>query len=317
MTNDNSNDWSNQNAAGGGDPKNFGGQQPGGGGNFDSNSSLFDRGFKTIRTLVDRSFNGGVLLAYLALFGIWMLGAGVFVGALVAAVFALGLVGSSSPDVAAPVLIGVIGGGYLIALLAIIAWQTIMIGLQRPMYELMFRGPDVFTGVGAVLKESASRFFPILGVNTMIGVVIYGGGLLGASGVILPSVLGVVSWEPGTLLLAGYFLVWGVSAIIIGFFFAPATYFVATRSLGIFGALSKSFGFVKSNLKEMLVAWVIFIAVALVFGCANAVVSLVPCLGSIVQLAFSILGGFAGLCYWAGIYMMLEDEFDPTRGIAW
>ncbi len=276
-----------------------------------------DKAVQTMKTLVERVLDGQVVMAYLALFAVWMLLSGLFVGGAVAAIFAAGLIGSSSPELAGWTIAVLLGGTFLIAFLAMVAWQTFMIGLQRPLYVLMFDGPDAYTSIGDVLDDVWAQFFPILGVTLLIGTVVYGGGLAGASAVVLPSVFGVVDWEPGLALLLGYFGVWIVACLGTGLFFGPATYFVATREIGVIGALTRSFSFVKQHLTEHLLAWVGFVAGSMLVGCLASVVSAFPGVGQLVQLGGSVFAGFLGLCYWASIYMMLEDDSDPSRSIVW
>jgi hypothetical protein len=275
-----------------------------------------DKAFQTFKTLLQRSFDSNVLFAYLAMFGVSILVGGILFTGVGIAAAASGIFESSGSAAAGPMIV-VIGGAYLLTLAGIIAWQTLLIGFQRPMYRLMFEDPNRYSSIGGVLREAASRFFPILGVNCLIGLVVYGGGLAGAMVTVLPTVTETASPELGLIGFVLYTLVWLVASLAIGFFFAPATYFAATREIGVVASLTKSFAFVRQHLVEMAIAWAGFIACGMAFGTVNGILSLIPCLGALVSMAISLLVAFAGLSYWASIFMMLEDDTDPNRDIIW
>jgi hypothetical protein len=275
-----------------------------------------DKAFQTLKTLLERSFNNSILFAYLAMFGVSTLVVGVLFAGVGIAAAASGVFESSGSAAAGPMLV-VIGGAYLLTLAGMIAWQTLLIGFQRPMYRLMFEDPNRYASIGGVLREAASRFFPILGVNFIIGLVVYGGGLAGAAVMALPALTDAASPELGLVGLILYAFVWLVASLAVGFFFAPATYFAATREIGVVDALTKSFAFVRQHLVEMAVAWAGFLVCGFAFGTVNGILSIIPCLGALVSLALSLFVAFAGICYWASIFMMLEDESDPSREIIW
>lgn len=282
------------------------------------NPSMFDRGVEVLKLQFDRAINGDIGLAYLVLFGIWSLASGILGGALFAGLFAMGALGGSNPEIAAPAMITILGGGGLLFLVMMVAWQTLLVGLHRPMHRVMFRGPNIYSGVGDVLRAAVDRFFPILGVSAVIGVVVYGGlAITAGAGLVMSGVLGSGAAEFSPIFVFGLGGIWFVATLAVGFFFGPATYFIATREIGVFDALGTSFNFVLEHLVEMLVAWGIFMAGGMMFGCVTGVAGALPCIGMFIQLAANAIGGLLALMYWNGVFVLFEDEYEPERSIIW
>ena len=278
--------------------------------------SLFDKGAETIKLVFERSMNSGIFMAYLALFGVWFFGSSMLIGGLVAVMFAAGAIGgSSSPELASGAMVSALLGGGAVFMVAAIAWQNVLVGLFRPIHRVMFEGEDVFPGVGAVLRSAVDRFFPILGVNVALGVVFWGGAVFTVGAGLVPLATGAD--EGVSLALVGVgVLVWMLVSLVLAFFLGPATYFAATREIGVGQALGKSFGFVRDHMVAFLVAWLCFFAGAMAIGCVAGVISAIPCIGSLVQLVVNAVGGFAAMCYWAGVHIMLEHESDSSLTIA-
>lgn len=277
--------------------------------------SLFDKTVETIKLVFSRSMNSGIFLAYLALFGVWFFGSGMLIGGLVFAMFAAGAIGSSgSPELAGGAMMTALIGGGAVFMVAAIAWQNVLVGLLRPIHRVMFEGEDVFPGVGAVLRSAVERFFPILGVNVVLGLVFWGGAVFTVGAGLVPLVTGAN--EGVSLALVGVgVLAWLVVSLVLAFFLGPATYFAATRDLGVGQSLGKAFGFVRANITPFLVAWLCFLGCALAVGCVAGVISAIPCLGSLVQIAVNAVGGFLAMAYWAGVHIVLEHESDSSLTI--
>lgn len=281
----------------------------------DDGSDPATEAWTNMRTLAERSLDEGIVLAYGLMFAVSTVAASILAFAVGAGLYGTAVSGADGEfsSMESFVSVGVLGTVGLCFLVGMVVWQTVLVGFQRPMRALLVDGPSAVDGAKDALHQAVSRFWSILGVSGLIGLVVWGGaatsfsvGLLSMSGAWESGVSPETIW-PILLLGSG----WLIVAAVVCFLFGPATYFAATRDFGIFDALATSYRFVLDHLVEMLLAWALFVGLNMAINMAVGTISAIPCCGAALSIPLQAIVGFfsalGGLIYWVGVYVTFEN----------